>query len=115
MTELLERLPEKGAVLLLRARQGGKILPEALRRAGMTVADVPVYDTVYRCGRTDELRRLLAEGALDYVTFTSGSTVEGFVRAVGDIAKRYQMKTITASNAAIDDMIACLLEDCHHV
>ncbi|MFR3785962.1 MAG: uroporphyrinogen-III C-methyltransferase [Agathobaculum desmolans] len=129
---LLERLPEKGAVLLLRARQGGKILPEALRRAGMTVADVPVYDTVYRCGRTDELRRLLAEGALDYVTFTSGSTVEGFVRAVGDtdlsdmtalcigaqteeIAKRYQMKTITASNAAIDDMIACLLEDCHHV
>ena len=98
----------------------------------MTVVDVPVYDTVYRCGRTDELRRLLAEGTLDYVTFTSGSTVEGFVRAVGDtdlsditalcigaqteeIAKRYQMKTITASNAAIDDMIACLLEDCYHV
>lgn len=129
---LIEQLPPDGAVLLLRARQGGRILPEKLLAADRIVADVPLYDTVYRCDRADELRRLLAGGALDYVTFTSVSTVESFVRAAGDAdlsgftalcigrqteeaAKRYQMQTITAKNATIDDMLACILEECKNV
>lgn len=125
---LVEQLPPDGAVLLLRARQGTRVLPEKLLAAGMVVVDVPLYDTVYRCDRADELRALLARRAVDCVTFTSASTVEGFVRAAGDApldgftalcigaqtekaAKDHLMHTITAKNATIDAMLARLLEE----
>jgi len=124
---LIGQMPEGGSVVLLRAQQGGEILPERLRDAGINVTDVPLYDTVYRCDKVDILRKLAAEGKLDYVTFTSVSTVEGFVQAAGELdysgfialcigeqteaaARRYGMNTVTAQNATIDGMVACVLE-----
>ena len=125
---LLAAMPQGGAALLLRAAAGGHILPEKLAAAGVTVTDVPLYDTVYRCAKADELRALLARGEADVVTFTSMSTVEGFVQAVGaadytgftalcigeqtaQAARKYHMNVKIAENATIDAMIACLLEE----
>ena len=125
---LLAAMPQGGAALLLRAAAGGRILPEKLAAAGVTVTDVPLYDTVYRCAKADELRALLDRGEADVVTFTSMSTVEGFVQAVGaadytgftalcigeqtaQAARKYHMNVKIAENATIDAMIACLLEE----
>jgi uroporphyrinogen III methyltransferase/synthase len=81
---LLEALPEPGPdggrVLLLRAEVARDVLPEGLRARGWRVDVVPAYRTV-PASVTDEQRRAIA-GA-DVVTFTSSSTVDRFVDAVG--------------------------------
>ena len=70
---LIAKMPSGGTALLLRAKQGGQILPEKLAAAGICVTDVPLYDTVHRCDKADALRSLLAAGKIDAVTFTSVS------------------------------------------
>ncbi len=124
---LIGQMPEGGTAVLLRAQQGGEILPKRLRDAGIKVTDVPLYDTVYHCDKADMLRGLAADGKLDYVTFTSVSTVEGFVQAAGEFdysgfialcigeqteaaARLHGMRTMTAKNATIDGMVACVLK-----
>lgn len=65
-------------VCLLRAEQANPDLPAALNELRAIVDDVPVYRTVADTDdRTGAGARLLAEGA-DWITFTSGSTVEKF-------------------------------------
>lgn len=124
---LIDAMPQGGSVLLLRAAQGGQLLPEKLARAGIRVTDVPLYDTVHRCDKADALRSLLIAGKVDGVTFTSVSTVEGFVEAIGadrtgftafcigkqtaDAAKQYYNKVKIAKNATIDDLVACIKEE----
>lgn len=63
----------KGECLLLpRARQGSKHLPERLRAAGLNVTDLAVYDIETEQAPLSELF------GLDYVTFGSASGVRGF-------------------------------------
>ena len=121
-------MPSGGAALLLRAKQGGQILPEKLAAAGMRVTDVPLYDTVHRCDKADALRSLLTAGKIDAVTFTSVSTVEGFREAVGgtedaaftafcigaqtaEAAKKYYQNVKIAKNATIEDLLTCIEEE----
>lgn len=125
---LTAAMPQGGAALLLRAAAGGHILPEKLKAAGVRVTDVPLYDTEYRCAKADELRAMLEAGEIDVVTFTSISTAQGFVQAVGaadytgftalcigeqtaQAARKHNMNVKIAENATIDAMIACLLEE----
>ena len=124
---LVEAMPQGGSALLLRAAQGGQVLPEKLAAAGIRVTDVPPYDTMHRCDKVDALPGLLADGKVDAVTFTSVSTVEGFVGAVGgdykgvtaccigaqtaEAAKRYFADVKIAKNATIDDLVACIEEE----
>lgn len=128
---LIEAMPQGGSALLLRAMQGGQMLPEKLIAAGIRVTDVPLYDTVHRCDKADMLRGLLADGKIDAVTFTSVSTVEGFVEAVGadstgftafcigeqtaSAAKRYYNNIKIAKNATIDDLVTCIEEERNNV
>lgn len=124
---LLQQLDDDSAVLILRAQEGSSVIPDRLLAADIVVADIPIYRTVYRCEKADMLRALLNEGKADVVTFTSASTVKGFVQAAGQAdlsafqalcigeqtaqeAKKYGMKIKLANNATIEDMIACLLE-----
>jgi uroporphyrinogen III methyltransferase/synthase len=66
-------------VLFARAAEGRDVIPEAMRRSGATLDLVSVYRTVPSPAGRERLRELLAAGALDAVTFTSGSTVDSFV------------------------------------
>ena len=72
-------------VLLPRANLARDVLPAALRRAGADVTAVTAYRTVpvgLDPGGPD-IRRMLRERAVDVVTFTSGSGVRNFARAIG--------------------------------
>ena len=81
-----EGLPATGKVLALRAEEGSPALTEALARRNIACDDVASYRTVYHNPRSQELREAVegTEGLL--VTFTSASTVKGFVSSVGEDA-----------------------------
>lgn len=124
---LLPLLPEDGAVLLLRGGGGGRELPERLRAAGRTVADVALYDTVCRAADAAVLRERLATGTVDLAAFASASAVRGFAQAAAGLdlsgltaacigprtaqqARACGMRAVAADNASIDELTNCILD-----
>lgn len=84
---LAETRPLAGArVLLPRADIGREVIADALRAAGALVTDVVAYRTVLddapRAGAPD-VYRLLLDGQLDVVTFTSASAIRNFAAIYG--------------------------------
>lgn len=69
-------------VLLANADIARPILQELLQQAGATVDRVVAYCTVPATGGED-IPRLLAEGRIDAITFTSGSTIRYFINRIG--------------------------------
>ena len=76
-------LPAEGRVLILRAAEGSPALTEALAARNIGYDDVATYRTVYENPRSQALRAAVEGGEVDLVTFTSASTVKGFVSSVG--------------------------------
>jgi uroporphyrinogen III methyltransferase/synthase len=70
-------------ILLPRAREARRILPEALREAGAQVDDVEVYQTVKPAQGKQSLAAILKKG-IDMVVFTSSSTVRNFMELLPD-------------------------------
>lgn len=116
-------------VLIARAENGSEDLIPPLAGAGLSVEDIPLYRTVYEMNPLlkEEVLRMIGEGAIDAVTFTSASTVRGFVRAVelrdysgitavcigeqtARAAREYGMWTETARQASIDALTERILE-----
>lgn len=67
-------------VLLPRAEIARKALPEAIRAAGGTADEIPVYQTLP--AEPDEAGLAALKDGVDWITFTSPSTVENFVEVV---------------------------------
>lgn len=78
--EWIPQLGGEDAVLLMRAKEGSAVLPEALKKAGIPFADVALYETWTDERRSDELNRAVLDA--DYVTVASGSAVHAFCRMV---------------------------------
>ncbi|HUW55096.1 MAG TPA: uroporphyrinogen-III C-methyltransferase [Planctomycetota bacterium] len=70
-------------VLLPRSSIAREELREGLAELGAEVTDVPVYTTRTSTQSDPEVVEALARGECDIVTFTSSSTVQGFVEIVG--------------------------------
>jgi uroporphyrinogen III methyltransferase/synthase len=70
-------------ILLPRAREARRILPEALREAGALVDEVEVYRTVKPAQGKTSLEAILKKG-IDVVVFTSSSTVRNFMELLSD-------------------------------
>ena len=68
-------------VLIPRALEAREVLPDTLRERGAMVDVVPAYRTVLGTGDEGTLHRL-AEGSVDAVTFTSGSTARNFATLI---------------------------------
>jgi uroporphyrinogen III methyltransferase/synthase len=74
----------KGArILLPRAEIARAVLPDSLRERGAEVVEVAAYRTVQDGAGADEVRRRIAAGEVDLVTFTASSTVRSFADLVG--------------------------------
>lgn len=117
-----------GRVLILRAKEGSKALTQALCDAKMDYTDCPLYRTVYDHPQSAALRARVEAGEFDYVTFTSASTVKGFVSTVGmdaDLrrvtglcigaqtaaeAQKHGISVKTARKATIDSLIELAME-----
>ncbi len=70
-------------ILLARAAEAPDTVPEGLRAQGAQVDVVAAYRTVTAASADEETVERLMSGGVHFVTFTSSSTVRGFVDAVG--------------------------------
>ena len=91
-------------ILLARAEVARDILPRELENFGAEVQIAKVYKTESDAENAAEVREKISSGEVDLITFTSSSTVENFVAAVG---KDFLHKTKTA---AIGSITAATLE-----
>lgn len=115
-------------VLLFRARMGTPRLGEELRACGAAVDEVDAYDTLYECPEADGVREALRSGAIDYITFTSASTVHGFVQALPGLvvagprcvcigpetaaaAEACGFRAMVSEAATIESLAACIEAD----
>lgn len=123
---LLAREGER--MLLLRAEEASAELTAALNAGGIAYDDIPLYRTIYRSENSEELEERLEDGTVDYVTFTSASTVKAFAASLPGTdfssvtgvcigrqteaeAKQYGIHTILAKNADLTSMIEAIQED----
>ncbi len=76
---LLELGVSNRRVLIPRAREAREVLPQELSAAGAEVEVVTAYETVLEQAGVPEMKRMLKDGEIDIITFTSSSTVKNFV------------------------------------
>lgn len=80
---LAQTVGREERVLIPRARIGSEELTRALDGVA-PYDDIPVYDTEYVDGHVLKLVDVLMQKRVDYVAFTSASTVRGFAALAGD-------------------------------
>lgn len=124
---LVEITSTKDNILLLRASKGSEEIINALKENGCQFKNAPIYDTIYTNGDKDALIKLFSEEESVYVTFTSASTVEGFVNSTKDIdlakvvgicigkqtaklAQEYGIKHYISKEATIDSIIEKIMD-----
>lgn len=79
MIPWFEKQP-KGKIAILRAEKAREVLPEALSKLEHDVDVIPLYHTEFESEINSEVTEYLKNSQIDYVTFTSSSTVEGFAK-----------------------------------
>jgi len=80
---LLEHGVQGRRVMIVRALEGREVLQEKLSEGGAHVTVAPCYRTVPDNSNAATARELLTAGEVNWVTFTSSSTVKNFVDAIG--------------------------------
>ena len=116
-----------GPVLLCRASEGSDAMPKLFAEKGIPFADIACYDTVYEAPNSASVTDLVASGAI--VTFTSASTVRGFVRSLPDTdyskmvgccigkqtaaeAEKHGIPIRIAEKATMESLIECIKGVC---
>ncbi|MHB1394591.1 MAG: uroporphyrinogen-III C-methyltransferase [Clostridia bacterium] len=111
--ELLRGFPEAAGfnskILIARGDIADKELPEGLQAKCYDVEDLTVYRTAAGNGRKEDILKMIEEGGIDYITFTSSSTVRNFVSILGpeNIDKIAEIKV-----ACIGPVTANTAEEC---
>ena len=126
---LAGKLEDGTKILLARSSIGGtEIFKELEKNPALVYKDLAVYDTKFLTEQETRLRSFMEEGGVTKVIFTSSSAVEGFVRLLGRFdyhsvqavcignktaktAKGAGMQTVTADNATVEDIVACMLRN----
>ncbi len=75
-------------ILHPRASKARDILPDELRKMGAALDIVDVYRTIMPENKIERVYKMLEEGDIDMITFTSSSTVNNFMKMFGDKAER---------------------------
>ena len=116
-------------IIIVRAKEGSKELIPPLEEAGLMVKDIATYETVYEVNEIlcEEVKVAFERGEIDAVTFTSASTVRGFVNALKELnyseinaicigeqtaneALKYGMQVSISKEASMDSMMELILE-----
>ena len=130
--EGLQKIGIKGKKFLLpRAKVAREILPEKIKEYGGIIDVITVYETKMPDTRKDEVLNLLKENKIDYITFTSSSTVKNFIEMIdnkidllknvklvsigpitSDTIKSYNIKpSIEAKKFTIEGIIEAILDN----
>ncbi len=93
--ESLEKEGIKGKKFLLpRAKVAREILPEKIKEKGGIIDIITVYKTVMPDINREEALHYLQNNKLDYITFTSSSTVKNFMEMFNDINIKDLLKNV---------------------
>jgi uroporphyrinogen III methyltransferase / synthase len=86
LSEELQKQNVAGAKILLPRAAGSRpVLPAELRKAGAIVDEIHIYRAEIVQESRQKLKQLLNSGGLDYLTFTSSSTVRNFAELAGEL------------------------------
>jgi len=77
----------KGPILLVRGNRSRDILPIEFLKHGIEFAKMEVYNTEFNYEMKNKLQFVLEKNKIDFITFTSPSTVEAFVELTEKIPK----------------------------
>ncbi len=127
---LLERTKKWEKVLLVRALRGTEEIPNILSEGGIVFKDIPIYNTLFKNENAQHMQELIEQNEIDLVTFTSGSTVEAFVKSMPKVdlsrvtgicigektalkAKEYGIRHFVSDEATVASMISKILEVCN--
>lgn len=128
--DLAKEAKEGSYVTVVRAKEGSEELIPPLEQAGIHAEDIPLYETVYKTHGhiRDKITALFEAEEVDAVTFTSASTVRGFVNAMNlaDYSKilaicigeqtaaeaaKYGMQIRISKQATIDSLTELIQEE----
>lgn len=123
-----QRVAPDSQILIFRAKEGSAELTKQLKAAGCAYEDIAIYETVIPDNHVlvEPLKVALQKNEIDYVTFTSASSVRGFVTTMQGMdlagilgicigeqtnaeAKGYGIQTVVAKEASIDSMVETML------
>ena len=126
---LADNLSAHSLVTIFRAEEGSFELIPPLTESGAQVKDIPLYRTEYEVSSLlrHKIEKMFQKEEIDAVTFTSASTVKGFVEAMKNIelqnvsavcigeqtaaeARKYGMKIQVAERADMDAMTEKIVE-----
>ncbi|MFC0270186.1 uroporphyrinogen-III synthase [Metabacillus herbersteinensis] len=129
--EISSNLSEGAKVLVIHGNLSRPILVETLKSKGFDVTDLVVYETLHNLQEQEKIKKLIFKNQLDFITFTSSSTVDSFMKVldtseladhlnkttficIGPITyktlKEYGYEALVPKNYTTDDMLNCMLE-----
>ncbi len=79
-----------------RALQARSFLIDELEKAGAVVTETPVYQNTIPYENRDRLRHILLNEKIDWITFTSSSTVTNFFKILGDLQLEIQLSKLAS-------------------
>ena len=86
LIESFSKMGIKGKKMLLpRALKARELLPSELRKLGAIVEVAPAYETITAKDVSVPIKKRLTEGRIDWITFTSASTVKNFIKIMDGI------------------------------
>ena len=81
-SEFLEKYSTDKPLLLVRGNLSRTVLPYQFSKHGLTVDLIEVYKTSYNLDIKKTLNKYIIENEIDFITFTSPSTVDAFIEMV---------------------------------
>ena len=115
---LEEELNAGDSVLLIQPKVARDVIPRCLRHRNMDVDILRLYETTQDTSQQEALVTALTEGTVDYITFTSSSTVTNTIQLLGDDALALLGKTkiacigpITAATAMSAGLKPAIISD----
>lgn len=126
-----ENLSKSSKILVIRGNLSRPVLITELKKQGFNTEDLIVYETIHNKREAAKLISYLKEDQLDYITFTSSSTVDSFMKVlhkselmehlskvtficIGPITnktlKEYGFIGVMPVSYTIDDMVKLMVE-----
>jgi uroporphyrinogen III methyltransferase/synthase len=127
-SDLGKGLPLGKKALLFRAEDGDPRLASTLKERGFGLDDIAAYKTIRENSCAADVKEAIENREYDVVTFTSASTVQGFIGSIPDIdcsliraacigeetaaeARKHGFATFVSEKATIESMIELIRKE----
>jgi len=129
--KMKEKLTPDTRILVIRGNLSRPVLIEELTAHGFDVKDLVVYETIHSHSETSKLLSYIERNEIDFITFTSSSTVDSFMKVLyqkelleqlqkvtficigpitGNTLMEYGFTGIMPDSYTIEDMIKVMIE-----